>query len=126
MRLFERFSDLAFVQTSKRLAVEKRGWRAGAKAQAIDRLDGQIARICRSFPRNAKLAENFGGELLASHTLAGFAAAKLQQMRPARLGPKIVVECDDTVYFRAGEIEGVRDERHGLRIDTAKFFQQAM
>ncbi len=108
------------------LVVEQRGRRTGAKAEAINRLDGQFAIGRRAMPIDAELGEKVLGQRLASHALAGFAAAKLQDMAAGGLAAEIMVECNNAVHFGAAEVQRFGDERRGGLVDMAELMLQGM
>src|SRR5690606_19732790 len=79
------------------LVVDHDGWRAGAVAEAIHRLQRHFAVGSRVVQRYADGLLGVRRQLAAAHRLAGFGLADLDYLAPGRRGAKIVVEAHDPV-----------------------------
>ena len=66
------------VEPADRLAVEQRGGRERAIAEAIDRLDVKPAAAVRPVNHRRRAGAEMGDQILAAHRLTGFGAAQLQ------------------------------------------------
>jgi hypothetical protein len=63
-----------------------------------------------------------GGHGIAAHRLAGFGLAQFQHMPTRRLLAIVMIEGDDAVDFRAGDVQTRRDRRQGLLRHMAELF----
>ena len=87
---------------------------------------GEFA-VWRGFaPGDAQAAEKVGGELGASHGLAGFGAAEFQHVLAGGRGAEVVVESDDAMDVRTGQVQRFGNHAHRLVRHIAESFLQGM
>jgi hypothetical protein len=66
------------------------------------------------------------GEIVTAHGLAGFRAAKLENVTTRRCAAEVVIEGHDPMHLRARQVERVRHQRHGLLGHVAEGLLQRM
>src|SRR5262245_18391059 len=93
---------------------------AGAVAQAVDRLEREV-------PVGGCLAGLYAQgrlgvreEALGAHGLAGLRAADADDVPAGRMRAEVVIEANDPVYFRAGDVERFSDDRDSLGRNMAQ------
>src|SRR5215813_5266703 len=87
--LRDQFVELLFVEPPDDFSVKHRGWRYGAEAQAIDRLERHAAVGGRIAERDAKPRFGAHRKRIAACCLAGLRAAELANVAPGRLVAEI-------------------------------------
>lgn len=109
------------------LAIEFKGRRAGACAQAVHRAQADGAVGAGAMVVQCQLFTQLCGQCLAATALARFGAAQAQGMACRRRGTEIVVEADHPAHLGQAEVEGmgyvgdggIRDETdaflHGMQ-----------
>src|SRR5690606_12422515 len=95
---------LVVVKAADHLAIQHGGGTAGAKTKAIDGLESHGA-VDGGFtePDTQKLLQLFGHRF-AAQSLAGFRAAKLQDVPAGRLLPVVVIEGDNAIHVRTRKV----------------------
>jgi hypothetical protein len=114
------------IETADRRPVEERRGRQGAIAQAINGFDVEPGTVHFVVRLNPVMVFKVRHEVLASHGLTGFSAAKLQHAAIDGGAAEIVIKGDDTQCFGARDVERVRDQRDHIVVDIPEFFLQIM
>ena len=118
--------EQVFIDATDQRAVDQRGGAESAIAQAINRLDREMARGRGAIDRDALLVFEVVDEVFAAHGLAGLGAAEFDHALASGSLAEVVVKGDCAVNFGLGHIERVRDHRHGALVDIAERVLQRM
>ena len=104
-----------------RLAVQHHRRRLGAQAQAVHRLQREVAVARAGVEITAQRLARVLGQLFAAHRLARLGAAHFQRVAAGGFAAEMGVEGDDAVDFGAGQVQGLGDGLHRLGRNTAQF-----
>ncbi len=114
------------VEPADRLAVEQRGGRKRAIAQAIDGLDDERRARVGVVDLDAVRVAEVRDQVLAAERLTGFRAAELERRPVDRRASEIVVEAHHAQDFGLGEIERLRDRGYRGVVDIAEALLQGV
>src|SRR5262245_49711420 len=94
--------------------------RTGAVTQAIDSFERETPVRGRRAGFRAQRRLGMSEQPLGSHGLAGLGPADAHYVPAGRLLTEVVIEGDDPVYLRPGEIQRVRDDWNRGRRDMTE------
>ena len=108
------------------LAIDHDRGRKGAIAEAVDRLEGDLAIGGGGAVFDGEARPQTVEQRFAAHRLAGFGAADLEDMPARRRLAEVLIEVDDANDLGAGEVEGLGDDGDAARIDIAEFVEESV
>src|SRR5262249_25644464 len=114
------------IEPSVDATVEHGGRRSGTKTEAIDWLERDAA-VGRGLAHgDAKLLLGARRNLISARRLAGLGAAELEYVTSGRRAADVVIEGGDPVPLGTRDIERMRDQRLGRRVDVTELLLERM